>query len=97
MPDCILVFLSVALTKTCLFHQSRHCSSTVTGTSESPRNRRIVMLMYGRSRNQTGVTLVSKALKEQGNRAAFIHCSKEKNPIEAAALVSFFSPQATQS
>lgn len=92
VPGRILVFLSVALTKACLFHQSRHCSSTATGTSQSPRNRRIVMLMYGHSRNQTGITLVSKALKEQGNRAVFINCSKEKNPIEAAALVSFFSP-----
>lgn len=55
------------------------------------------MLMYGHSRNQTGITLVSKALKEQENSCIYQLFKGEKNQQRQQRWFLFFLPQATQS
>lgn len=73
VPDCILVLVSVAVSKTCVF-PSKLPLLLYLDISGSLRDRQIVILLYGYSRNQTAIALAFKALEEQGNRAVFINC-----------------------
>lgn len=49
------------------------------------------MLMYGHSRNQTGITLVSKALKEQENSCIYQLFKGEKTNRGSSAGFFFSS------